>query len=581
MRLAFHDRTGKDGAPPYHIISDYPFAISELQEGERSGGVSAICRSWEPTKLAWREFPVALKEVMGDRGAAMLAHYAVVVGKQRWPWLQQFLTAMVGHYRGTKQYGIRYEQFGWKTVDQQPAFVIGSDFLARETSARCFGSSELERRAPFLAARGSLAVWKRAVETTTMRPGMESHTFQGLCGFASILYHLTGAEGGTIVHSMSMKSGKGKTFGLKIAGSVWGDWFALRIKARDTEVAKFIALGILGHLPALYDELREIGVDAADRIKGFILQYTLGEDKARGAADGGLRSDALPWSNIMLSTANISLVDTCLSDGVETAQAARVYEFTQPDLPAGITTSFGADLEKEMAANAGHAGRAFVQACLERWEWVQAAVPAAMRKWEARLGGGPETRYTLRLLGAVSVAMVVLEQAGILRFDAVAMTAWMESVARENATRMAVESEPDPTGILSRMMNDLLANTLVMPGPVPRGTTVSTTFMPVHTPKGALLARFEQQGREYLVEIGAVRQWMQDHKYPMTELGRTLHKMGVIKDLRKRRTLGAGWIRTSQPWCWQIDGNHPAIAELWVESAPDNVVLFPQAGGKI
>lgn len=585
-RLAVKDQSKKEDAPPYHIVADYPFLIDELQEGERSKGVSAVCKTWEPMHGTWREFPLLLKEAVGDRGLGALAHHSVVIDKKRWPHMASYLSAMANHHKGSKRYGIRYEQFGWKTVDGQPAFVVGTELLGRQATARCFGSPELERRAALFQPQGTLAAWCEAAEHTTRTPGMEAHTFVALCGFASILYHLTGAEGGTIVHGTTMDSGKGKTFGLKIAASIWGELAGMRIKERDTEVAKFIAIGMLGHLPVLYDELRATGADAADRIKGFVLQYTLGEDKARGAADGGLKADNLPWSNIMLSTANISLIDTCLSDGAETAQAARVFEFS-PSLPAGVTTSYGDDLERQMAANRGQAGRAFVQACLGRWEWLRQAVPDAVKLWETRLGGGPDLRYTLRLLGAVTVAMAVVQQAGILTVNEPALMAWMDATARDNAARLAVEREPDPVGILSRMINDLLPNTLVMPGPVPKGTAVNARYEALREPRGELLARQEVEGRAYIVEITAVKRWMQEHKYPMTEIGRTLEALGVVKDRRCRRTLSAGWRRSmGQPWCWLVDGTHPAVAELWVETesaatvTPENVLLFPAQGGK-
>ena len=585
MRLALTVANPKEGAPPYHVVTEYPFFVTELQEAERGGDVSAVCRSWEPMKREWREFPMALKDAVGDRGAGVLATHGVAVGKVRWEYLRSFLVDMANHYRGSKKYGTRYDQCGWKIVDDQPAFVLGRLLTTLCGTQRAFGSPELERRAGLFEAKGSLAAWSAAVEKTTLRPGMEASTFQGLCGFASILYHLSGAEGGTIVHSTTLGSGKGKTFGLKIAGSVWGDWFGLRIKERDTEVAKFIAIGVLGHLPVLYDELRATGPDAAEKIKGFVLQYTLGEDKARGAPEGGLKDTALPWSNVMLSTANISLVDTCLSDSAETAQAARIFEFTPPDLPDDITTSYGDALEAEMAANGGHAGRAFVQACLGRWEWVKGAVPRAVQMWEQRLGGGPDARYTLRLLGAVSVAMAVVQQAGILKLDAQALTRWMDAVARENGLRIKVEREADPAGILSRMMNDLLPNTLVMGGPVPRGMAANARHEALREPRGELLARQEIEGRVYLVDTTAVKTWMQEHHVPMTELGRRLSEMGVVTHLRTRKTLSAGWRRLGgQPWCWQVDGNHPAIAELWEDVGQpaavteSNVLEFP--GGR-
>lgn len=581
-RLAVRDLSGKDGAPPYRIIADYPFTITELQEAERTGGVSAVCRSWEPMKKEWREFPLQLKDAIGDRGAGALAHHSVAIDKRRWDYMRSFITDMANHHKGTRAYGIRYEQFGWKAGPEGPSFVIGLEKLGRaEPSVRIFGSAEVERRAKQLQPHGNLAAWTQAAQGGVGRPGMEAHAFIAICGFASVLHRFTGAMGGTIVHAMTLETGKGKSFALDLAASSWGETPGMRLKDRDTPVAKFIAIGTCGHLPVIYDELRARGPDAAEIMKEFILHYTLGEDKARGAPEGGLRDDALPWSNLLLSAANISLVDTCLSDGGETAQAARVFEFSLT-LPEGVKTSDGAALEKTIQENRGTAGRAFVQAVLERYSWVEQAVPQAIRMWEQRLGAGPEMRFTLRLLGCVSVAMTLLQQTGILRLDSQAVTRWIDHTARENMARLAVEKTPDPAGILSQMMGDLLPETLVMPGPVPRGTAKDARYEALREPRGKLWARQEIHGREYIVNIIAVKQWMQEHHYPMTEIGRKLKELGVVTDLRIRRTLGAGWRRVGgQPWCWRVDGNHPSIAELWVETdlvvteTPSNVIGFP------
>lgn len=572
-RLAVRNQTPSTKEEvPYHIITEYPFTVAELQEGERTRGVSAICRTWEPRWLDWREFVIMLKDALGDKGQATFAHHSVAVGKLRWPHMHQFVTAMANHHKGTQDYGTRYEQFGFK----EGAFVVGTDMVTSSATTRCYGGTEVERCAKEMTAQGSLAEWVKTVEQVTMRPGMEAHTFVALCGFASILYHMSGAEGGTIVHATSMPSGMGKTFAMKISASIWGSLAALRLKERDTEVAKFVKIGTLCHLPVFYDELRSTGMDAAERIKGFVLQYTLGEDKARGAPEGGLKDTALPWSNIMLSAANISLVDTCLSDGAETAQAARVFEFS-PTLPAGVKVSDGDALERAMDANRGNAGRAFAQHCLARWEWLQQAVPAAVRLWEQRLGGGPDLRYTLRLLGCVSVAMALIQEMKLLRFDATAATAWMESVARENAERLAVERQMDSAGILSRMIGDLLPHSLWAPGPMARGAAPFEQQICPRTPHGKLLMRYEIKGAKILIGIGTIKTWMQEHKYPITEVGRELHQAGVVTDLRVRKTLGAGWQRTGQDWCWEIDGTHPDIAEIMSEGATvqeSNVVEF-------
>jgi len=565
MKLAVTRKPTEDDPSVRTVLAEYAIYPSCLNEAERSHSISAVFRSWEPMQQDWRDFTLNLRDVLADGGGARLAEHGVAIQKRSWDGFRTFCVSMTNHYRGTQRYGTRFEQFGWKNTETGPAFVVGDEMLRPGVPPeRVHGSPEVTRRAGLMKKTGTLAGWTAAAVRAFARPGMEAHAFVVACGFAAVLHRFTGAAGGAIVHAATIGTGTGKSFPLETAATAWGELPALRLKKSDTQVAKFIAIGTLGHLPVLFDELRDTrGPEGVEAIKDFVLHYTLGEDKARGAADGGLRSDNLPWSNLMLTAANISLVDTCTADGAETAQASRIFEFS-PVLPKDLKVSEGDDLMRELVANRGHAGRAFVQALLERHAGLEDEVRAAVKTWETRLEGGPEQRYVLRLLACVAVTLTTLTTTGILPLSVEPILAWAEGIARENMQRIAQDRTPQPEVVLSRMINDLYPGTLVMP---------ALRGMPLHEPHGPLIGRYQTDTGEALFDASQVAQWMQKNNYPKTQILNELVKLGIVKKTRDRRTLSAGWHKaTGQIWCVSVDGRHPSIAEAFDAGDDGNVV---------
>ena len=136
-----------------------------------------------------------------------------------------------------------------------------------------------------------------------------------------------------------------------------------------------------------------------------------------------------------------------------------------------------------------------------------------------------------------------------------------------------MESAIDAGAVVSQMINDLVPHTLVMPRAQQVGKPMAQMGV-VREPRAQLQARLEVDGRKLLLDITAVRKWMQEKHYSFTEIQKELLGMKVLGDCRVRRTLGAGWGPSiGQTWCWQIDGQHPLLTDLIdMVAAPDNVV---------
>lgn len=569
------DRAPTDDDPrDFLVISQYPVVIDDLQEMERAKTISMVLRSWEPMQQGWRDFILNNSDLVSTGGPGKVAAHGVVINAKRWPDFVQYTNACIIEHRGSKHYGTRYEQFGWKTVGGKPAFVVGLDLLKpNEAPTTVRGSDEVARRGADMTPTGDAAAWAAAASQMVAAPGMEGHAFLLLAAFAAPLHKFTEEPGAPLAHGRSKGSGNGKTAILQLGASVYGEPQATSIIARDTIVAKFITLGTLCNLPIFFDELR---FPTPEETKDYVLQATLGRDKQRGKVDGGIRSDQLPWSTIHISASNPSLTDTLRSDG-ELAQAARVFEFTLA-LPEGTKTTTGAALLSIARANSGTAGRVFIQAVLDNYAEVAKAVPERMKFYEEAMRAGPDERFNLRLLACVDVAARLVQKLGLLAIDTDKIMAWALSVQKDNAQRSALEAGTDAAATLSQMVNDFIPHTLV----VEQGQAVGkpTMNMPPNKEfRGPLWGRVERQGRKLLFEISAVRKWMQQHNYSFTEIQKELLELHVLSDARTRRTLGAGTtLSLGQVWCWAIDGAHPLLADIVdqvvVEPSIDNVVHF-------
>ena len=568
QRLVVERKPTDEDPSDCHIISEYPIVVGELQETERSKRVSLVYRSWEPMTQSWRDFTLNMGELVGQGGPGKVADHGVVIPKKRWDQFVLYTQAVANDCRGTRAYGVRYEQFGWKREGDTPAFVLGEHLLRPGAPpVSVHGSDEVARRGALMAPQGDARSWTAAADALVA--GLPGHAFMLLCAFAAPLYYFTGEPGVTFVHGATRSSGQGKTAILEAGASVMGHPDATSVIERDTMVAKFVTLGTLCHLPVFFDELR---FRDPEDTKHYVLQGTLGRDKQRGRAEGGLRADQLNWATLHVSASNLSLVDTVRHDGAEVAQAARIFEFSLA-LPEGARTTDGDALKRVLRANAGTAGRAFVQAALNHYDWVAATVPARMRFYEEQLQAGPDERFVLRLLACVDVAGALARKYDLLHVDLAAVLAWAVAVQRGSAERTHAEAAPDAGAVLSQMVNDLAPHTLVMPRAQTIGAPLQTQ-VPIREPRGELRARLEVMGRKLLLDVAAVRKWMQAHQYSFTETQKELIALGVLKADRVRRSLAAGsTFGIGQTWCWQIDGTHALLTDLIdAVAAPSNVV---------
>lgn len=215
-----------------------------------------------------------------------------------------------------------------------------------------------------------------------------------ICGALPFFVHLWGTQG------------CGKTVGLMLAASVWGnpDLGAGYIKSfGGTKVSQELYAAFCCNVPVLLDELQVI----SDRRMFDDIIYMLceGMSKGRGAKEGGLQLQRR-WSTCMITTGEMPIVQSNSGGGA----AVRTIEVNYGGEPLFEDARTVANALKE---NYGWAGRVFVEA-LKRPEVIQ-AVREVQKKQYQKLSGTIQDKQVLSaslLLAADRLADKLIFQDG-------------------------------------------------------------------------------------------------------------------------------------------------------------------------
>lgn len=171
--------------------------------------------------------------------------------------------------------------------------------------------------------------------------------------FASVLVQPVGCLP-FFVHLWGGESGTGKTVGLMLAASVWGNpMIGKYIKTFNaTEVGHEKTAAFLNSLPMLIDEL-QLARDARGKIQFNVYALAQGVGRTRGTKSGGI--DKTPtWRNCILTTGESPL--TSLADGAGALNRVIDIECSPP----GKVIRDGMRIANELKKNYGFAGKAFL-----------------------------------------------------------------------------------------------------------------------------------------------------------------------------------------------------------------------------
>jgi hypothetical protein len=562
--MAVHEET-KDGQTGNRslVLSTYKLYLDAVQTGEVRNSFNLVFKHTIPDRGEY-DINIPAGDLFSSSGASLLAEQGANVHDHN-----QFLRYVRGHvdmlYRD-QQIDTQFEQFGWKEDDT--AFLYGLDLYAPDGVHRVPGSDELRLRSRDSqvgpAQGGSAEAWTDAVDTL-FAAGHEPQSAAILASFgAPLVRFLDKEEGGAILHFTTAETGKGKTWALMGAWTVWGRKDGLSLTSKDTKTSKGLSLGALGNLPVFHDELTSKDPSV---IREFIEVFTDGRDKLRATRSGEIRHSAARWQTLLLSASNVSIVDTLTQGNVKDAMTARVIELGGVQMK-NVDFHRGEQLKKIMTANSGHAGHAYLQYLVQpevRQFVIDKLDDATKRLWDT--GKFDSThRYWVRALACMDIGGSVAKHLGLIRVDVRRVMNWLY----EQVTEMPLV-RPWAVETLAEYLLVMREHTLV----VDKAWHYRSECRIMDLNKKDLRVRYEADTRRYVIAKDHFRKWVVERQQNCREMLNWLQGQGVVRNKHQLLTLAAGThLAGPQTVCVTVDGMHSLLTGVEEPAGVKNVVVI-------
>jgi Domain of unknown function (DUF927) len=537
------------------VVTDNPIYLASVQTNELDrSSYSFRFKKFLP-KSGWSDFVVDAATLFGAAGIATMFGKGVVIHDSKL--FLQYVRHQVDDYHDVTDVETRYDQYGWKNNEQ--SFLYGTKLYTSAGPVEAIGAKEVTTRSQWLAPRpgGSLHGWTEAADSL-FAGNMEAISVCVLASFAAPLMRFQAQnEGGAILHTWSPGSGSGKTTAAEGAWTVWGAKEGLSLTNEDTRVSKPITLGTLGNLPVIYDELNDKDPQV---IRQFVVTFTEGRDRMRGTVEGTIRHTKANWQTILLSMANRSLVDQLQGDDTD-APAFRVLEL-EAVLPPDVDKAKGDRLKKVLAANAGHAGDAYLRYLVQ--PDVLAWTRDALEKWTKeiwdRTGLDHPHRFRVRLVGAIAVAAVLVNHLEIVHFQTTRIVEWLIAqlgTSVRQGTVTGITTIDRAISALGNFMNEHFSEMVVVSDRW-RPKTHATIIIKPHN---KLSIRYEIATQRAYIAHSTFRDWAIKKGYSPR------HTVDILKTHRvfvgdvRNLTLSAGTdIPGAQVQVIEVDTTHPAMS---------------------
>lgn len=281
---------------------------------------------------AWHNVTAKRSTVFTSRGIVDLADRGLPVSSERAKMIVKYLDDLEAENLDTLPVIRSTERLGW--VDSKRFLPGLCDDIYLDPPE---GSEHL---ANAYHEQGTLEEWKAAAEA--VREAFPIARFMLAASFAAPMLRML-KQRVYVVHIWGSSRG-GKTAGLKLALSAWGNPDALMATFNSTKVGMERMAGFYNDLPLGIDERQVIGKDQ-NFAESLVYMLGAGKGKVRGAKKGGLQQTH-QWSTIALTTGEEPLSRSNTHTGVKT-RALEIYgkpvgsEDVARTLHATVDSSYG------------------------------------------------------------------------------------------------------------------------------------------------------------------------------------------------------------------------------------------------
>lgn len=336
----------------------------------------------------WREFIVPASVVSSRTSIVALSNTGIQVTTENSRLLVQFLSEFMEVNRGLLLAKNSVGRLGW----------IGKEMFSPYAADIAF-DGEVYYRDMFNAVKtcGSKGVWIQAAEE--MRKDIFGRAILA-ASFAAPLVWLLGTT--IFVVHLWGDTETGKTVGLYLSQSVWGNPKTLTKTFNSTSVGLERVAGFLHSLPLALDELQTIRDKS--QIASLVYKLTEGKGKVRGTKEGGVEIEIV-WGNVILTTGE----EPITGDSTEGGAKNRVIEF---EIKKPLFGGKARELVQAINENYGWGGMAYVEGLMAEYKSNPAGVKTKYHDFrvalaehdEKNVSGEKRTDKQLNALAAMAVA---------------------------------------------------------------------------------------------------------------------------------------------------------------------------------
>jgi hypothetical protein len=526
----------KDGDPKEVLVYHNDlYVMRRIKDPE--AGESVMMRLHLP-KDGIRDFTVPLTSVTSRdefRKVMSLTGVAVINPEH----LMHYTTAWVNQLQNT---AVAYEarrQFGWVGDKDNPlqSFVVGSMEIFPDRIDISPPSVATAGLVPLFQPEGSLEKWKELAEVWN-KPEYVLHQFMFCTGFGSLLMELTAHNGGTF--HFTGESGKGKSTGLYLAASLWGDPMRVVLDDKDTFNSKMNRAEVYKNLAFLMDEMTN--TSPAD-LSSYAYAVPSGMQKNRMSSSGNKeRHRGKPWKLIAVSTGNTSMIQRIgLFKALPKAEALRIIEIHVPDDLPKLTKEEQDNFYAGIQNNFGHAGPVFAQYMLNNVEQCKEVLSLVRKKIDEAANLQADERFWSSICACTIAGAIIARKAGLINYDIKALTKFILSElakSKENNLDFKIGAEQLLSDYMAENYNNIL-RIKSTDDARKQSTGLDHLILPDATPRMQLVARYEYDIKKLYLLPKPFKMWCSKQQIDYSNTIEAL-KSGRTKLKREKIRLGRG-----------------------------------------
>jgi hypothetical protein len=407
---------------------------------------------------------------------------------------------------------------------------------------------------------GDLETWKRLIDQAYNYPGQEQYQTMFCVGFGAPLFALLRNYNGVVLHAMTPETAEGKTTVGKAALSIWGHPDRMfRTLTQTSDKALYKQIGCFNNLPFMIDEVTNVkGSDVSKML------YTISDGASRVVLnqDGTIRNNPLPWTTMVMTTGNRSLVASVGAGKINAeAEIARIVEFKFKHV-SQLSKEQAMILFEDLSQHWALAGDVYLRYIVTHRDEVLSTIRKAQLHIDTVGRTNRKERFWSATLACIMAGAFIAKGLGLIAFDTKAMMKWV--IQQLSVMRSAMsENTADYGDAWSLMLNELSRQVVVTDTWGDRRSVVGTIEMkfPVVAP---IVGRTVTSENATYVSQTALRHWCNEHQVDYSGMVDYAQLNGWSDGKPVQICLGKGTVlSTSASKCYRL--NRERLAESGID----------------